>query len=62
MKLSQIKKGLRQYLLSALESIGSILELVFLDEASAGDLRVGSTKFGVAILSWDKSSVFWDGV
>ena len=49
-------------LLGASEAIGCILECLLFVDASSRDLGVASSELGIALLTWDETSVFRDGV
>jgi hypothetical protein len=51
-----------EYLLDALKSVVSLLELVLLHEASSGYFGVRSAQLRVSFLSRNESSVLWDRV
>lgn len=46
----------------ASEAIGCRLELLLLVDASSRDLGVASSELGIALLTWDETSVFGNGV
>jgi len=50
------------YLLDALESIMSFLELIFFHKAPSGYFGVRSAQLGVTFLSRNESSILRDGV
>jgi hypothetical protein len=49
-------------LLGAFEAIGCLLELILFVDASSRDLGVASSELGIALLTWDETSVFRNGV
>jgi len=46
----------------AFEAIGSLLERLLFVDASSRDLGVASSELGIALLTWDETSVFRNGV
>lgn len=52
----------KKNLLGASEAIGCILECLLFVDASSRDLGVASSELGIALLTWDETSVFRDGV
>ena len=53
---------MKKYLLGASEAIRCLLELLFLVDAASSNFGVASTELGVALLTWNETSIFWNGV
>jgi len=49
-------------LLGGFEAIGCLLELILFVDASSRDLGVASSELGIALLTWDETSVFRNGI
>ena len=60
--MNKISEELKKNLLGASEAIGSSLEGLLLVDASPRDLGVASSELGIALLTWDETSVFRNGV
>lgn len=49
-------------LLGASEAIGCLLEFLLFVDTSSRDLSVASSELGIALLTWNETSIFRNGV
>jgi len=57
-----VECSLVSFELGGFEAIGCLLELILFVDASSRDLGVASSELGIALLTWDETSVFRNGV